>query len=464
MTREEYLALQSALEAHPDTTPQAPQADPGARRLASQGVFKDTLAGGALELARRLRLDPGIQAPDTQAAQIGQDLPAAVGSIVLPGSGLAGMGAQAGGAALWERLRPGSDWTSTAMQGGAAGLMTGAGDLLGRAVSGAVNRFRAADMVDGPIGTMANRVRAAIGLQGNQVVRSQSERLTRMAETFGGMGAINQAQQRVVTNAWVDAIGEQGTQLTPDVRRAAAERIGAAMDAALPQRPVDITDAFTVLDDIPAEQFPGKARLMGTLARAENDPAAYQQATRDLRDAARSAARGNPAWADEFTQGLDALMQAGEDAGAASTRIVREQYKNLMLLESIPTVRRTGHVPVLSAEQRVFTKYSPGTARRAGEGTLPATQRAIEVTQAGAQEAALRFKSSGTAERGVEAKVAMDVADVATGGAPLSSLLKSLGPLAGSRVLGTAAVGTASPNAGRLGAQTARELLQQQGR
>ena len=352
-----------------------------------------------------------------------------------------GMLAQGGLAAGLEYLRPESTGASVAKEGAFGAAATGAMDLLGRAGGG-----------------MAARLRARIAKGADEIVRTQSESLRTVADTLGGLGQFNQQQQQVLTKGWVRAIGETADDLGPEVRAAAAKRIGAAMDAALPVRPVDVTEAYQLLDDIPNEVFPGKSRLLAQVAKAENNPKAYQTAMAELRNGIRGLMKEAPGWGDEAVQAMNALGDAGEAAGAASTKVVREQYKNLMTLESIATVRRTGQVPALSAEERIFSRYGPGVARGATDRLEPATAEAIAVTQAASSELARKFRSSGTAERAAQGEVAQDALGLLSGQTNPSAFIRSAGTLFGVGPLaGLASQGKPIPALGRAGAAAARE-------
>lgn len=417
-----------------------------ARRLPSGSILSDFLVGAGSYIANRT---PGVAEhmqgaplpPDTAAATVGGMAPGLALSMMVPAAGPMGMAAQGGLAAFLEYLRPESTGASVAKEGAFGAAATGAFDLAGRAIGG-----------------MAKRIAAKKAAGAAQIVRTQSESLRTLADTLGGLGQFNQQQQHVITKGWVRAIGENADTLAPEVRREAAKRIGAAMDAALPTGPVDVTAVYDLLDEIPSAVFPGKSRLLAEVAQAENNPQAYQKAMAALREASRNMMQREPGWGDEVVQALNVLGEAGEAAGAANTRVVREQYKNLMILESIPTVRRTGQVPALSAEARVFNRYGPGVSRRAGEGLLPETADAIAVTQAASSELASKFRSSGTAERGVQSEVAQDAMGLLTGQTNPSAFIRSAGTLFGvGPVAGLASQGAPAPIAGRVGGALGRE-------
>lgn len=443
-TENDLLDVRAALERQ--AMDDAREAEEAQRRQPSGGRIPDFLSGAGSYILNRT---PGVAGhmaggplpPETTAATVGGMAPGVGLSFLVPGSGGLGMLAQGGLSAGLEALRPEASKESILKEGAFGAAATGLGDLAGRALGG-----------------MAARVKARIAKGAEQIVRTQSDSLRTLADTLGGLGQFNQQQQQVITQGWVRAIGEQADNLGPEVRQAAAKRIGAAMDAALPTGPVDVTEAYTVLAEIPGEVFPGKARLLAEVAQAENNPKAYQAAMRSLRDSARFMMQKEPGWGDELVQGMNLLSDAGEQAGAANTRVVREQYKNLMMLESIPTVRRTGQVPALAAEARVFSRYGPGVSRRAGEGLLPESAEAIAVTQAASSEAASRFRSSGTTERGVQSEVAQDALGLMTGQTNPSAFIRSAGTLFGVGPLaGLASQGAPAPLAGRAGAALGRE-------
>lgn len=443
-SEQDRLDVQAALERQAMAA--AAEAEQAARRQPSEGPFPDFLTGaGAYILNRTPGVAPHMQGgplpPDTTAAKIGGMVPSAGLGLLLPGAGVPGVVAQGGLSSFLEYLRPDSTPASVAKEGAFGAAMTGAFDLAGRAIGG-----------------MAKRIAARRAAGAAQIVRTQSESLRTLADTTGGLGQFNKQQQHVITKGWARAIGETADDVGPEVRRAAAARIGAAMDAALPTGPVDVTEAYTLLAEIPGEVFPGKGRLLAEVAQAEGNPIAYQKAMSALREASRNMMRRDPGWGDEVVQALNVLGEAGEAAGAANTRVVREQYKNLMLLESIPTVRRTGQVPALSAEARTFARYGPGVSRRAGEDLLPETADAIAVTQAASSELASKFRSSGTAERSMQGEVAQDAFGLLTGQTNPSAFIRSAGTLFGVGPLaGLASQGAPAPMAGRIGAELARE-------
>ena len=239
---------------------------------------------------------------------------------------------------------------------------------------------------------------------------------------------------------------------------AAAKRQGAAMDAALPTGPVDVTETYVLLDAIPGDVFPGKDRLLENLKQAETNPKAYQTTMRGLRDAIRALMKEAPGWGDEAMEAMQVLGVAGEAAGAANTKVVREEYKNLMMLESIGTVRRTGQVPAISAEERVFSRYGPSVARGGTERLEKATAEAIAVTQAASNELARKMGSSKTTERGLQAEVAQDALGLLTGQTNPSAFIRSAGTLFGvGPLMGLASQGKPIPGLGQAGAAAARE-------
>ena len=244
----------------------------------------------------------------------------------------------------------------------------------------------------------------------------------------------------------------------PMALQSAIVGISQVQEPGLAVRPVDVTAAYQLLDDIPNEVFPGKSRLLAQVAKAENNPKAYQTAMAELRNGIRGLMKEAPGWGDEAVQAMNALGDAGEAAGAASTKVVREQYKNLMTLESIATVRRTGQVPALSAEERIFSRYGPGVARGATDRLEPATAEAIAVTQAASSELARKFRSSGTAERAAQGEVAQDALGLLSGQTNPSAFIRSAGTLFGVGPLaGLASQGKPIPALGRAGAAAARE-------
>jgi len=416
-----------------------------ASRARSGGPIADFVVGFGNEFARLLPgVDPpGLRPPDTLAASAGDFAPETLASFALPARGLLGVAAQGalgGGAQL---LRNPDDPLGAGFAAGLSGAGTLVGDIGGRTITGTAAR-------------VINRIRGSA-----QLLRTKSQTLRTLSETLGGSGGFNQQQQRVVNRAWTEALGEGGDIVSPRVRQRAAERIGNEMDAALPTSTVDVAAPAVTLNNVPGSVFPGKTRVLQNLAKAIDDPKAYQSVTRELRDTIRKMRRSPElsAWADEVSRGLDELGEAGTKAGAANTRVVREQYKNLMLLESIPTVRRTGNVPPISAEGRIQSQFGKSTTRNAGQGTLPETERAIGTTQEAAAELSGRFRSSGTAERGAQAEAAQDVVGVLTGQTSPSRLLRTLGTLAFiGPVAGAAATGRNVPGTGQLGAFGARQL------
>ncbi|GAG53514.1 unnamed protein product, partial [marine sediment metagenome] len=206
--------------------------------------------------------------------------------------------------------------------------------------------------------TLTGGLRIPVGGVTNRVVKTINERLRTISETLGGRGTVNKLNQRTVNRAAAESIGEVGVDVIDrDVRARAAKRIGKVMDENLPTGPVDVTQAFVTLDEIPAANFPGKKRVMEILTRAEVDPKAWQDAMSQLRTAGKAVSHApDQSHAGELFKGLDELGEAGITAGADATlsRTAREQYKNLMLLESISSLRRTGNVSAFQVEDRLF--------------------------------------------------------------------------------------------------------------
>ena len=271
---------------------------------------------------------------------------------------------------------------------------------------------------------------ALMARAGQASIRPVTRRsLQTLSETLGGMQRFNRQQQDIVNQAWADSIGESGERsLTNAVRDRAARRIGQVMDDALPIEAVDVTDAYVQLDSIPSEVFPGKARVMRLLERAELDPPAYQEAMAELREAMRNAGSFN----GEVARGFDMLGEAGQRAGAANTRIAREQYKNLMLVESLNATWNSGDVsaPMMARAMRTGRSgYGNATVRQGGANTLEPTQRAIQTTQDAAEETAQRFRSSGTTERAVQQEAAEAGVGLLTGRTDPSSVLQQLGKI-----------------------------------
>ncbi len=393
-----------------------------------------------------------IRAPDTLGVNIGRAFPfagaAALGAAAAPGllaSGSTAMIGQGLIAAGVEATDPQASPGEIATTGLSAAVGQGAGDIGSRALSGMARRIGA---------RLANLGRSVAQ---RKVVTTQSPRLRTLAETLGGLGKAKAEQQKILNAAAVEAVGETGDKLTPALRLKAAKRIGEAMDAALPTGPVDVTDAYVTLDEIPGSLFPGKRRILDRLEKAELSPEQYQRVTRELRDMITSMA-GRPE-AIEVSRALDSLVKAGEAAGAPSTRIVREQYKNLLTLENIASFRRSGgEVSPLAAENALKKAYGIGTLRKTGEGTLPSTRRFIEVTQTLAEEAAAGFRSSGTAERQVQAEAAEAVTGLLTGQGP-GRAARSLGTILGAGpVIGAASMGVPVTGAGALGVGLTKAL------
>lgn len=405
----------------------------------SEGVADFLIGAGRGVIRRTQRLtgaDASIPAPESFAASIGDVAPTIPASFLFPAAGFGGLAAQGAFAAGTEALDPTATVQDIATEGAFGAAGQAGGDILGRTLGGAVNR---------------------VASRGRRIVPTRSPVLRDISETFGGMGRFNQQQQLVVNRAAVEALGETGDQLTPAIRNAAADRIGQVMDEALPTGVVDITDAFAQLDSVPGEVFPGKARVMRLVESAQDSPQSYQKAMSELRDTIRAVAKGGRSeFTDEIVRGFDALAEAGSDAGARNTRIVREQYKNLMLLESMPTVRNTGNVPPMLTANRIFTKFGAGTSRRGGAGTLPSTQRFIQTVQEASADLSTRLRSSGTAERALRTEAAEQGFGVLTGTTNPSTAARVFGGFTVAPVIGTASLGEPLENVARAGAAGVR--------
>ena len=412
------------------------QPDPGANVLGFNigGEAGDFLLGaGEFASDRVTALRSDIRAPDTVAADIGRMAFPAVAAFGAPTAGLAGLASQATLQGGITALDPAATGKDIALSAGAALGGDIAGRVLGRVLTGS----RATQQA----------------LRGNAIARTQSERLRTVAETLGGGRILGRANQRIVNREWGEAIGEDGANLIDkNVRQSAFTRITEGMDDVLPTGQVDVTEAFVILDDL--DNFPGKARLLDKIARAEMTPRAWQDAMRTMRDTMRKVAQSpDQLLAGEINLAFDSLSEAGITAGAnaGKSRILREQYKNLMLLESMPALRRTGDVPIFSAETKIFNQFGNRAGRGDTERLLPPTQRAFARTQELAEDLAQRERSSGTAQRNVVAQAAQETAAVISGAAEPGILTGTLGAITAGPALSVAAVGRATPRVGAAG-------------
>ena len=420
------------------------QPDPGANVLGFNigGEVGDFLLGaGEFASDRVPSIRSDIRAPDTLAADVGRAAFPTAASFLIPAAASAGgftgggLASLAGQATLQAGLEA-ADPTATGKDIAAAGGLALGGDIAGRVLGRVVTGSRAA--------MQATR--------GNAIARTQSERLRTVAETLGGGRILGRANQRIVNRDWARAIGQEGDLVTKQMRQEAFETITKGMDDVLPTGTVDVTDAFVILDDL--DNFPGKARLLDKIARAEMTPRAWQDAMRTMRDTMRKVSQSpDQLLAGEINAAFDALSEAGIEAGANKqiSRVLREKYKNLMLLESMPALRRTGDVPVFSAETKIFNSFGNRVGRGDVNRLLKPTQRAFIRTQELAEDLAKRERSSGTAQRNVVAEAAQETASVISGAQQPGVLTGTLGAISAGPALSIAAVGQATPRVGAAG-------------
>jgi hypothetical protein len=430
-----------------------PEAPPDDRfQVPSTNPVEDALTAAGLYIAQRT---PGVrqavanlERPQGAAGFLGEAAVPAALSFLAPGSGLAGMAGQGLMSAGLEAANVNSTPASIATEGAFGAAGTAAGDFLGRVFRGAGNAIQA--------------------FRRAGILQNTDETLRTVANAAGGNAVVDRINRRAVTAAAARSFGVNATELTPDVLRNAADTLGQQFDALVPDVVVIPRQGF---DAAVATMQPGT--LGGRAAR--NIPAPGQpldgRTFRALRAELSERARGflgnSPNQADDLFDAIEQLDQAAEATLGpqyrAEFRALREQWKNLRIVESLPSVRTTEQVTAGQLSQ-VLGNATRGYGTSFGRDTgtvLPATQQLFDVTRSLTRDAAERIGNPGTAPTLAGLGGLTAVMGTLTGATPPSYALAAAGTALGSQAAGLAAVGGRAPTAGRAGAAAGRALADQ---
>lgn len=249
-----------------------------------------------------------------------------------------------------------------------------------------LNPVGAARSIAGAGGSMAERVAARIaqnaprgpqgGLEMTLGERTGSGLIQRMESAVASQGGFDRLAARraaLYNRAGARMIGQQADEITPEVLRQAADDIGAGMDGVLNQ-PFRLSPGLR-------EQLtglPNQGQRVGSLVKRldelgpEVDGQYVKNLRRQLQDRMGLARGSDDLMADDYGQALEALMVEIEAqlpaGGVQQWRQLRQQWKNLKLLESLPEVRAGGKITPRQANQALTREYGPSFVRGTGTG------------------------------------------------------------------------------------------------
>jgi hypothetical protein len=239
------------------------------------------------------------------------------------------------------------------------------------------------------------------------VLTTTSKPLRTVGEIGLSKGAVNNANQKLLTKQVGKVLGiDDLSKVTDDALTEGAGNIGKLYDDALAiTKPVDTTAAFVALDDIPAAQFPGKARIMSQLENVDS-PVKLRDLHRALRDKSSTMSRSQlGAFADEVDEAIKLLDVAAEEAGAnpAALRLAGQRWKVLKTLDELPGAWQQGVIdakPLLNRLGRENAKGFGTAIKRTPGATdrlIPEVRTLTDSLKTLVSDPALQ--SSGTAER-----------------------------------------------------------------
>jgi hypothetical protein len=419
-------------------------------QMQGQGFGLDAMAGAGLFVARRTPVlrdhIANIRPPQTAGGVVGGMAVPVGASFLVPGSGLVGMGSQAALAGTFEAMDPDSTPGSVAGQAALAGAGTGAADFLGRAARGATRAVRAM-------------------LRGG-VLRNTDEGLRTVANAAGGNVLVDRINRRALTRAAAQSFGANADNLSPQVLDQAATTIGQQFDNILGNVRADLTGVQAQVAALPPGAVGGRAaRALNSVRNwADVDGQTLRAVRQALAERGRSMMGEAPATADDLLLLVDDIDTVAEQALGpqfrTEFRAAREAWKNLRIIESLPTVRKSGGVSAgeLSlALAREGRGYGTSFLRDTGN-VLPGTQRLFDTARALTQDAASRIGNPGTAPA-LAGTAGLGVgAGVLTGATTPQVALAGLAAAGGAQAAGLAAVGGQAPTMGRAGAAAGREL------
>lgn len=261
-----------------------------------------------------------------------------------------------------------------------------------------VNPVGIARSLAGAGGSMAERVAARIaqsaprgpqaGLEMTLGERTGSGLVQRMESAVASQGGFDKLAARrtaLYNQAGARMIGQQADAITPEVLARAADDIGAGMDGILGQ-PFRLSPGLR--EQLAA--LPNQGQRVGGLVKRlqelpEEVPGDFvKNLRRQLQDRGRLARGTDDLMAEDYQLATDNLLAEIEaqlpEGGVERWRQLRQQWKNLKLLESLPEVRAGGKITPRQAGQALTREY--GTSYVEGRGTAdPATNQFMELTR-----------------------------------------------------------------------------------
>lgn len=282
---------------------------------AKTGALRE-LPGGAIE---------GVQQARPVSSAIGQAFFPIAAGMAVPGAGVGGIAAQG------------------AVQGGLEALRQDStlGDI------GTATAFGAGGQA---LGNMATRVATGIarGVQasrGGKALTTTSKGARLAAETGLGRGLVDDINQKLLLKKVGNVLGIQNLKkLTRKSLGDGAKNIGKIYDDALrTTSPVDVTESFVQLSDLPPTAVPGRNKLIELFNKVDADPGnptALRALHRALRDT-RAKMNSNPltqSWVDDMDDVLGLLDDAAATAGADTgmLQVANQRWKVLKTLEETP--------------------------------------------------------------------------------------------------------------------------------
>jgi hypothetical protein len=258
-------------------------------------------------------------------------------------------------------------------------------------------------------GAMASRVASAIASEGASRGVTLGERtgwgwaqkLDSAVGSQGGYAGLSARREAGLVKAAAQAIGEPATKkIGPAVLDSAARRIGGGMDDLLSGGFTLKPETVATLQSVPN---PG-GKLGGMLARIPETGEVPGELVKNLRrtltDRAMAARGGDGLLADDLTNAVESLLDdvtAQLPAGGKEQwSLLRQQYKTLMTLESIPEIRHSGTLTARQAANALHRSYGSTYTRMRGTAD-PATNAFME--QARGLAELKPFPDSGTASR-----------------------------------------------------------------
>jgi len=349
----------------------------------TRGIIDELRIGGGKFFADRIPgIDNSVAAPDTLAAGVGAAIPAIALSLAAPGT----VGAQALVGLGLEATRKGSTVESTGIAGLTQGAFAGLGNLATRTA--------------GQIGAAGQRIAQTLGTKtGNQL----AQRLEAGISSGGGFDFLKKAVTKQLNSTLARSIGQNADELSPAVLADAAAGIGSIFESIVPKAAqFNIAGLRSSLDDLAAGT--AGVRVSRAMPKADDVTGSDIVAIRAaLVDRIRTLAGQAPEKADDLAVVVDDLDKIisgslGDDV-LPLLRIAREAWKNLKLIESMPTVVRTGNAsaPQLIGKLAGRKGYGTTFTRNSG-GVLPETQAVFDIARQAGRLSEI-VGDSGTATR-----------------------------------------------------------------